>query len=107
MITTRLDRIVVRIILVVLIVAGVIFGWSAYGRHLRHNLIQAAQAGDTATVRALLDRGVDPNADEPTPSTPSPGLQSDTRTSALQWAMTNHHYETAKVLIQKGAKASS
>ena len=52
----------------------------------------AAMRGDVATVRSLLERGVDPNA-----------AQGDGMT-ALHWAAERGHEELARVLITAGAK---
>jgi tetratricopeptide (TPR) repeat protein len=105
MIRSKLDRVVIRVILGVLIVALAIFGWISYGRYLRHSLIQAARAGDTARLQALLARGVDPNAEEDDPDPIDPQVKG--RYTAVEWALKSPHPEAAAILLRKGAKADT
>jgi ankyrin repeat protein len=55
------------------------------------SLIEAASAGDTRTVKTLLDKGVSPNAKDAGGRT------------ALTEAAWNGHTETIKLLLEKGA----
>src|ERR1700678_2601258 len=104
MLRSRLDRVIFRVIAVIFIVVGIVYGGTAYGRYLRHSLIVAARSGDLTAVNALLNRGVDPNANEPGVNSLGPTSQAPSHIiSALDAALINQHYEIAGLLLQKGA----
>jgi hypothetical protein len=59
------------------------------------DIIDAATRGDALAVRALLDKGVDPN------------LEDNDRLTPVMFASRKGHREVAQVLFQKGAKTYS
>jgi ankyrin repeat protein len=81
----------------ILILPLAVVGRSAYRSHLRNSLFSAVDRGDAQAVRALLDRGVDPNAVDHSSSSAWRGY------SVLHRACKVGNVEVANSLIDRGA----
>ncbi len=61
-----------------------------------NQLVYAAEGGDIATTKSLLAQGVDVNAQD-----------SEIHETALMFAIDNHHFDVALLLIDKGADVNA
>jgi outer membrane protein assembly factor BamB len=82
-----------RLLAGVLLLASAAF--AANLRDDKDNLFEAARKGDVATVKALLDKGVDVNA------------KSDYGLTALGFAADNGHVEVVKLLLERKADVNA
>lgn len=99
MFLNRINRVVFGLVLVIALVLIVPFCWNAYHVAQRNRLVDAAEQGDTATVKMLLAKGVDPNSRRE--------AGESRKVSALERALENQHLEAMTALLDAGAKASS
>src|SRR5215469_4521247 len=78
-------------LLIVLVLILLAFGVPRYRESVSQQLIDAAKAGDTAGVSALLHRFADPNYKAPDGASP------------LVAAIRDNHLDTADALVKAGA----
>lgn len=86
-------------VLVAAIVCGVCSGCHDYVRLSKNDrqLLIASGVGDTEAVRALLDQGADVNVRS----------YDGRKITPLLWAVSQAHWETACLLIERGADAKA
>jgi ankyrin repeat protein len=77
------------------IACALLLGLLAPGSAATQELVDVAGKGDVAAVRALIERGVDPNA------TPGDGM------TALHWAAEQAHADVARALLAAGAAVNA
>lgn len=75
----------------VIIVALILIAWRAHTDVVNDKFGSAARFGDIATVRAMLNRGINPNVNTGQDAT------------ALNWATYNGHDAIAQLLLEHGA----
>jgi ankyrin repeat protein len=105
MLRSRLDKLVFRILAVIVLVVcllfGIPYGWNAYQTVQRSRFINAAAQGDTATVQTMLKKGFSPNLKQK-----KEGSDNNAEYSAFEHAVENGHLETTRALLAAGAEAS-
>lgn len=107
MLRSRLDRLVFRVLVVILVAAFLLYGIPAgkryYHLYLRRSLVAASEKGDVGRVESLLARSADPDAMEEV-NTSVPG---GNPRYALELALINHHGKAAALLLHHGAQLTA